>query len=38
MYVAAGKACLAVLEDGKKARAARRAFEAAAKEADILVE
>ena len=35
-HLAARKACIAVLEGIKEARAARLAFEAAAKEADIL--
>jgi hypothetical protein len=36
-YRAAGKACLTVLERGKKVRAARKAFKEAAAEADILL-
>ena len=37
-HLAARKACMDVLQGLKEARAARRAFQAAAKEADILVE
>lgn len=36
-HLAARKACMAVLDGQKEARHARKAFEAAAKEADILL-
>jgi Protein of unknown function (DUF982) len=37
-HLAARKACMDVLQGAKQARAARQAFQAAAKEANILVE
>jgi len=37
-HLAARKACMVVLQEVKQSRAARPAFQAAAKEADILLE